>query len=197
MLLSPALFFTAVNLVLTFKSSGALKKKEVRLGENVTVACEMSYHQKIYWLRMSPEAQLKQLMVISLKNDGEVTILQHSNDSNLKGCVLERFIGLRVLSVAEADLGTYFCATYDDHMEFGEGEELYATRGRSEQQDQHHTDCNQACNAVETQDTRDTLDAFQAHMIIAVVMSISLLIMVLTISVVHVKTSGSGARKPG
>ncbi|KAL7836241.1 hypothetical protein AOLI_G00275250 [Acnodon oligacanthus] len=196
MLLSPALFFTAVNLVLTFKSSGALKKKEVRLGENVTVACEMSYHQKIYWLRMGPEAQPKQLMVISLKNDGEVTILQRSNDSNLEGYILERFIGLRVLSVTEADLGTYFCATYDDHMEFGEGLELYATRGRSEQQDQHHTNCSQACHTVETQGMRDTWDSFQAHTIIAVAMSIGLLIMVLTVSIIHVKTSRSGVRKP-
>ncbi|KAI4885669.1 hypothetical protein NFI96_026596, partial [Prochilodus magdalenae] len=181
---------SAAALFGTFESSAALKRIPVKLGQNATVPCEMSYHQKIYWLRMGPEAQPKQLMVISLKNDGELTILHPSNDSKIHGCVLERFIGLRILRVAESDLGTYFCATYDQHMKFGEGVEIYTTQQSSEERVQNLThNCGQAHSTFEEPDTS------QAHMIIAVAMSIGLLIMVLTISFVHVKTSRRRVRR--
>uniref|UniRef100_A0A8B9RBI0 Ig-like domain-containing protein n=1 Tax=Astyanax mexicanus TaxID=7994 RepID=A0A8B9RBI0_ASTMX len=102
--------------------SNALKKMEVNLGQSQMLKCDMSYHHEINWIRMDDQAKPKTLMVMGLKNDGAMSVAWNFNDSHFEGCVVDRFIGLRIYQVSESDLATYFCAaSHNKRMEFGEG----------------------------------------------------------------------------
>ncbi|KAI4905848.1 hypothetical protein NFI96_021758, partial [Prochilodus magdalenae] len=119
--LSP-LFACIAILVLPLMSLKALKETTVRLGDGVTLKCDMSYHHEINWLKMDEDAQPKSVMVMGLKNDGALSVAWNSNETHYEGCVVERLIGLRIFNVSDSDLGMYFCAALSGKvMVFAEG----------------------------------------------------------------------------
>ncbi|KAG9259634.1 hypothetical protein AMEX_G27141 [Astyanax mexicanus] len=170
------LFACFVILVLSLKPSNALKKMEVNLGQSQMLKCDMSYHHEINWIRMDDQAKPKTLMVMGLKNDGAMSVAWNFNDSHFEGCVVDRFIGLRIYQVSESDLATYFCAaSHNKRMEFGEGIRLQT----QEKLTQHGQDEGLFSSSGEK---------FHSHVIIAVALSCGMLLMVVTLIGVHIKT---------
>lgn len=118
--------FTTGIIVLSPQPSSAVKPLEVRLETAVTLQCDLSYHYEINWLRMSSDMNPELLMVLGLKNDGDLSVYWSSNSSSFQGFIKNRFIQLRIVRVSEADLVTYFCVAMNEkRIEFGEGMRLY------------------------------------------------------------------------
>lgn len=102
--------------------------KEVKLGDAVSINCNLSFFSEIHWLKMSAEGQPTSLLVTILKHDGELSTVWNSKPTHFEG--LKRSTGLKILNVSANDLGTYYCATFKGkEMNFGKGVKIYSKRG--------------------------------------------------------------------
>ncbi|KAK1792839.1 hypothetical protein P4O66_012748 [Electrophorus voltai] len=174
-------FVFIVILVFPLKSLKALKMAEAKLGHSITLMCGMSYHHEINWLRMGLDLKPKTLMVMGLKNDGDLSVSWNSNESHFEGCVQNRFIGLKILKVLHSDLVTYFCAASNGkRMEFGEGICLYTNHSEPTSH-----------NTPQATPVTPKGGLTQTHLIIALMLCVGLLLMVLTIIAVHMKARQS------
>ncbi|KAK2852522.1 hypothetical protein Q7C36_007723 [Tachysurus vachellii] len=126
MLLSWVLTLTVV-LAFPLKASGSIEQKRVKLGDPVTLRCNISLHHEIFWLRVSMMERPRIIMVSRLKNDGELTEVLNYDRTHYEGCLMDRFFGLRIFSVLKSDLGSYYCGIVEGkRMEFEDGVHLHA-----------------------------------------------------------------------
>ncbi|KAG7333935.1 hypothetical protein KOW79_002342 [Hemibagrus wyckioides] len=126
MLLSWLLTLT-VALALPLKGLGATEQKQVQLGKSVVLRCNISLHHEIFWLRVNRLERPRLLMVARLKNDGDFTEIWNYDSTHYEGCLVDKFIGLRILNVLINDLGSYYCGIAEGkRMEFEDGVHIYA-----------------------------------------------------------------------
>ncbi|XP_026116593.1 uncharacterized protein LOC113095174 [Carassius auratus] len=121
-------FLTALTvlLVLPLKRLEAVELKEVRLGETVALMCNLSLYSETHWLRMS-EGRLMALMVTSLKNTGELSVVWNYNETHFEGFMEKQMTGLKILHISTCDLATYYCSTsYQKRLDFDKGVQLYS-----------------------------------------------------------------------
>lgn len=65
-------------------------------------------------------------MVVRLKNDGSLTEVLNYNSTCFEACLVGKFFGLRIFSVLNNDLGSYYCGIVEGkRMEFEEGVHIY------------------------------------------------------------------------
>ncbi|GAA6067924.1 uncharacterized protein LOC113545734 [Tachysurus ichikawai] len=186
-MLNSAFFGFIGIIVLSPQPSSAVKPLEVRLETAVTLQCDLSYHYEINWLRMSSDMNPELLMVLGLKNDGDLSVYWSSNSSSFQGFIKNRFIQLRIVRVSEADLVTYFCVAMNEkRIEFGEGMRLYAVSNVQQPQnpDQNLTRCQDSDTG-----SQDPKGLFHTHIMISGVLSCGVLLMIFTIVAVHLMTS--------
>lgn len=101
---------------------------EVKIGEVVSINCNLSFFNEIHWLKMSAEGQPTSLMVTILKHDGNVSPVWNSKPSHFEN--FEKSTGLKILNVSTNDLGTYYCATFrGKEMKFGKGVNIFSKHG--------------------------------------------------------------------
>lgn len=113
-------------LAFPLKASGSIEQKRVKLGDPVTLRCNISLHHEIFWLRVSMMEKPRIIMVSRLKNDGELTEVLNYDRTHYEGCLMDRFFGLRIFSVLISDLGSYYCGIVEGkRMEFEDGVHLH------------------------------------------------------------------------
>ncbi|KAI5620132.1 hypothetical protein C0J50_20298 [Silurus asotus] len=128
--------------VLSPETPLAAKTREVRLGAAVTLQCDLSNRYEINWMKMSSDMKPELLMVLGLKNNGDLSVTRNSNSSSFQGFFQNRLFQLRILRVSEADLGVYFClAVNQRHLELGEAIRLDAVLDVKQPPDQNLTHC--------------------------------------------------------
>lgn len=65
-------------------------------------------------------------MVARLKNDGDLTEILNDDSTHYEGCLVDKFIGLRILNVLISDLGSYYCGIAEGkRMDFDDGVHIY------------------------------------------------------------------------
>ncbi|XP_050977167.1 uncharacterized protein LOC127172092 isoform X2 [Labeo rohita] len=117
-----------VFLIWPLKHSEAVELKEVKLGETVTLICNLSVYSDIHWLKMS-EGRPMALIVTSLKHNGELSVVWNYNETHFEGFMEKQTTGLRILHVSDSDLATYNCATlYQKRLDFDKGVQLYTNQ---------------------------------------------------------------------
>ncbi|KAM9477502.1 uncharacterized protein Hap1MRO34_010325 [Clarias gariepinus] len=179
MLLLWVLSFTAA-LVLPLRALGTIKQKQVKLGEKVILKCNISLHQEIFWLRVSRMEKPRLIMVARLKNDGGLTEVVNYNSTHYEGCLVDKFFGLRILTVLKNDLGSYYCGTVEGkHMEFEDGVHIYGNMVN-----ESVSIYNEAFPFVPPVAEKRQ----NSYKIYAAVLGIGLLIMVLVVFIVHMIT---------
>lgn len=105
---------------------GPIERKQVKLGEPVLLKCNISLHHEIFWLRVNMKERPRLLMVVRLKNDGGLTEVLNYNTTHFESCLVDKFFGLRIFSVLDNDLGSYYCGIVEGkRMEFEEGVHIY------------------------------------------------------------------------
>lgn len=113
-------------LVLPLRAFGTLEQKIVKLGEPVLLKCNISLHHEIFWLRVNMKERPRLLMVVRLKNDGGITEVLNNNRTHYESCLVDKFFGLRILTVLTDDFGLYYCGIVEGkHMAFEEGVHIY------------------------------------------------------------------------
>ncbi|KAI5087592.1 hypothetical protein C0J45_22081 [Silurus meridionalis] len=173
--------------VLSPATSLAAKTQEVRLGAAVTLQCDLSNRYEINWMKMSSDMKPELLMVLGLKNNGDLSITRNSNSSSFRGFFQNRLFQLRIVRVSEADLGVYFClAVNQRHLELGEAIRLDAVLDvKQPQPDQNLTHCQSYGDSK----SEDSGRPFHTHMIVSAVLNCGVLLMIFTIIIVHVLAS--------
>uniref|UniRef100_A0A8C1HAX8 Ig-like domain-containing protein n=1 Tax=Cyprinus carpio carpio TaxID=630221 RepID=A0A8C1HAX8_CYPCA len=165
-----------VLLVSPLKHLEAVELKEAKLGETVALMCNLSVYFEIHWLKIS-EGRLMALMVTSLKHTGELSVVWNYNETHFEGFMEMQTTGLRILHVSTSDFATYYCATsYQKRLDFDKGVQLYNLSGR-EKKGENKTDESGGLNGPSLH-----------YQVFAAVLCFGLLVMLLAVSVVHIKT---------
>ncbi|KAL6487030.1 hypothetical protein MHYP_G00036560 [Metynnis hypsauchen] len=101
--------------------------KPVTLGETVVLKCNISLHHEIFWLRVSMVERPRLLMVTGLKSDGKLSEIWNYNSTHFKGCLFDKFFGLKISHVMKSDLASYYCGIADGkRMDFEDGVHIFA-----------------------------------------------------------------------
>uniref|UniRef100_A0A8C2EXU2 Ig-like domain-containing protein n=1 Tax=Cyprinus carpio TaxID=7962 RepID=A0A8C2EXU2_CYPCA len=163
-----------VLLVSPLKHLEAVELKEVKLGETVALMCNLSVYFEIHWLKIS-EGRLMALMVTSLKHTGELSVVWNYNETHFEGFMEMQMTGLRILHVSTSDLATYYCATsYQKRLDFDKGVQL-------------HSKCDISF-LVKYGNIFIVILLLIFYLFFAAVLCFGLLVMLLAVSVVHIKT---------
>lgn len=182
----PCLIALTVLLVSPPKRLEAVELKEVRLGETVALMCNLSLYSEIHWLRMS-EGRLMALMVTSLKHTGELSVVWNYNETHFEGFMEKQMTGLRILHISTCDLATYYCSTsYQKRLDFDKGVQLYTNQQSKQKPSDNVRDLS---GGVKQTDLSGGFSGASLHyQVFAAVLCFGLLVMLLAISVVHIKT---------
>ncbi|XP_017317949.1 novel immune-type receptor 14 isoform X1 [Ictalurus punctatus] len=175
MLLSWILVLTG-TLVLPLRALGTIEQKRVKLGESVVLKCSISLHHEIFWLRVNMKERPKVVLVARLKNDGGITEVLNHNSTHFEGCLVDKFFGLKIFSVLNSDLGSYYCGIVEGkRMEFEDGVHIYDIRD----------EC--VCNNKEAFSIQPPVaeKINISYAVFAAVLSVGLLAMVLVVFIVH------------
>ncbi|MCI4376292.1 hypothetical protein PGIGA_G00186730 [Pangasianodon gigas] len=176
MLLSWVLTLT-VALVLPLKALSTIERKWVKLGEPVVLKCNISLHHEIFWLRVSIMEKPRLLMVARLKNDGGLTEVLNYNSTHFEGCLVDKFFGLRIFSVLNNDLGSYYCGIVEGkHMEFEDGVHIYG-----DIRNESVSNCKEAFPPLPPVAGKGQL----LYPMFAAALGVGLLVMVLVVFIVH------------
>ncbi|KAF4090465.1 hypothetical protein AMELA_G00052350 [Ameiurus melas] len=176
MLLSWILVLTGA-LVLPLRALGTIEQKLVKLGESVVLKCTISLHHEIFWLKVNMKEKPKIVMVARLKNDGGLTEVLNHNSTHFEGCLVDKFFGLKIFSVLNSDLGSYYCGIVEGkRIEFENGVHIY---------EDIKDDC--VYNYKEAFSTQPPVAEKEniSYLVFAAVLSVGLLAMVLGIFIVH------------
>uniref|UniRef100_A0A8C1TFN3 Ig-like domain-containing protein n=1 Tax=Cyprinus carpio TaxID=7962 RepID=A0A8C1TFN3_CYPCA len=183
---------TAITILLVspLKHLEAVELKEVKLGETVALMCNLSVYFEIHWLKIS-EGRLMALMVTSLKHTGELSVVWNYNETHFEGFMEMQTTGLRILHVSTSDLATYYCATsYQKRLDFDKGVQLYTNQQDKQKTSDHVQDLSGREKKGENKtDESGGLNGPSLHyQVFAAVLCFGLLVMLLAVSVVHIKT---------
>ncbi|KAF7710326.1 hypothetical protein HF521_009198 [Silurus meridionalis] len=167
-----------VALALPFKAMGAIERQEVQLGKPVILKCNISLHHEIFWLKVNNEEKPRIVLVARLKNNGGLTEVMNYNTTHYEGCMIDRFFGLKISSVLNSDLGSYYCGIVEGkRMEFEDGVHIY------EDKDECVSSNKKASTIHPTAETRSN-----SYRVFAAVLGVGLLVMVLVFFIVHMIT---------
>ncbi|XP_065099761.1 uncharacterized protein [Paramisgurnus dabryanus] len=133
----PLLFF---YLLLCCQSTASLINKQVILGENVTLDCDIDV-KEIYWLFLKPPESLVMIFRTFTPDSTSPMFtdqrLRHKYSS-------QTYSRLFISNITKDELGIYYCAKlYSSALNIGNGTKLYISEAKTEDNDQlqHSKNC--------------------------------------------------------